>query len=70
MTLTKANIIDAIAESNGFPRNKASETVETLLKIINQPWRRVRMSLSADLENSVSKRKRNGKAGIQRQLRI
>jgi integration host factor subunit alpha len=34
MTLTKANIIDAIAESNGFPRNKASETVETLLKII------------------------------------
>jgi len=34
MTLTKANIIDAIAETNGFPRNKASETVETLLEII------------------------------------
>ncbi|MBW2054334.1 MAG: integration host factor subunit alpha [Deltaproteobacteria bacterium] len=34
MTLTKANIIDAIAEANGFPRNKASETVETLLEII------------------------------------
>lgn len=34
MTLTKANIIDAIAEANGFPRNKASETLETLLEII------------------------------------
>ncbi|MGV7223886.1 MAG: integration host factor subunit alpha [Nitrospinales bacterium] len=34
MTLTKANIIDAIAEANAFPRNKASETVETLLEII------------------------------------
>jgi integration host factor subunit alpha len=27
-------LIDAIAEANGFPRNKASETVETLLEII------------------------------------
>lgn len=34
MTLTKANIIDAIVEANGFPRNKASKTVETLLEII------------------------------------
>jgi integration host factor subunit alpha len=34
MTLTKANIIDAIAEANGFPRNKATETVETLLELI------------------------------------
>ena len=34
MTLTKANIIDAIAEANGFPKNKANETVETLLELI------------------------------------
>lgn len=34
MTLTKANIIDAIVEANGFSRNKASETLETLLEII------------------------------------
>ena len=34
MTLTKAHIIDLIAQANGFPRNKASETVETLLEII------------------------------------
>jgi integration host factor subunit alpha len=34
MTLTKANIIDAIVEAKRFSRNKASETVETLLEII------------------------------------
>jgi integration host factor subunit alpha len=34
MTLTKAAIIDVIAEANGFPRNKATETVETLLELI------------------------------------
>ena len=34
MTLTKANLIDAIAEANGFPRKKATETIETLLETI------------------------------------
>ena len=34
MTLTKTHIIDVIAEANGFPKNKAIETVETLLEII------------------------------------
>lgn len=34
MTLTKAHLINAAAETNGFPRNKASETVESLLEII------------------------------------
>ena len=34
MTLTKAHLIDAIAEANGFHRKKASETVETLLELI------------------------------------
>jgi len=33
-TITKAHLIDAIAEANGFPRRKASETVETLLALI------------------------------------
>ena len=34
MTFTKAQLINAVAETNGFPRNKASETVESLLEII------------------------------------
>ena len=34
MSLTKSQIIEAIAEQNGFTRKKSSETVETLLGII------------------------------------
>jgi integration host factor subunit alpha len=34
MTLTKANIIENIAEQNGFPKNRSSEIIETLLEIV------------------------------------
>jgi integration host factor subunit alpha len=34
MALTKAHLIEAIAEQNGFTRKKSTETVETLLEII------------------------------------
>jgi integration host factor subunit alpha len=34
MALTKSQIIDAIAEQNGFTRKKSTETVETILEII------------------------------------
>ena len=34
MTLTKAHIINAIANQIGFPRNHSSEIVETLLELI------------------------------------
>ena len=33
-TLTKAHIVDAVAEANGYDRNKSVETVETLLELI------------------------------------
>ncbi len=36
MTLTKSQLIDAIAAGNGFTRNKATDTVETVLEIIKQ----------------------------------
>jgi integration host factor subunit alpha len=35
-TLTKAHLIDAVAESNGYIRKKSIETVETLLELIKQ----------------------------------
>ena len=35
-TLTKAKIIDAVAESNGYTRKKSIETVETVLELIKQ----------------------------------
>ena len=34
MALTKAHLIEAIAEQNGFTRKKSTETVEALLEII------------------------------------
>lgn len=36
MTLTKAKIIEEIAEANGFPKNQATDTVETLLEIMKR----------------------------------
>ena len=34
MTLTKANIVEAIAKQDGFTQKKSKETVETLLELI------------------------------------
>ncbi len=36
MTLTKANIVDAVAEQNGYPKNQSFEMIETLLEIIKR----------------------------------
>ena len=36
MTLTKAHIINAIADQIGYPKNHASELVETLLEIVKK----------------------------------
>ena len=36
MTLTKAHIVDAIADQIGFPKNHSSEIVETLLEIMKK----------------------------------
>ena len=36
MTLTKAHIVDAVAEQNGYPKNESYEMVETLLEIIKR----------------------------------
>ncbi len=35
-TLTKARIINAVAETNGFTRDKSLKTVETVLELIKQ----------------------------------
>ena len=34
MTLTKEDLVTAIAEANGYPRNRSVELVETLLELI------------------------------------
>ena len=35
-TLTKAHIVGAVAEANGYTRKKAIETVETVLELIKR----------------------------------
>ena len=34
MTLTKVNIVEEVAEQNGYPKNQSIEMTETLLEII------------------------------------
>ena len=36
MALTKANIVDAVAQQNGLPRKQSAEMVEILLEIIKR----------------------------------
>ena len=36
MTLTKANIVEAVAEQIGYSKNQSSELIETLLEIIKR----------------------------------
>ena len=36
MTLTKANIVEAVAEQIGYTKNQSSEMIETLLEIIKR----------------------------------
>ena len=36
MTLTKANIVEAVAEQIGYTKNQSFELIETLLEIIKQ----------------------------------
>ena len=36
MTFTKANIVEAVAKQNGYPKNQSFEMVETLLEIIKR----------------------------------
>jgi len=38
MTLTKSQIIDAIAKQNGFAKIKSSETIENILEIIKSTF--------------------------------
>ncbi len=34
MTITKAQIVEAISDQTGFPKNKSSEMIEIILKLI------------------------------------
>jgi integration host factor subunit alpha len=36
MTLTKAHIVEAVAEQTGYPKNQSFEMIETLLEIMKR----------------------------------
>ena len=36
MTLTKAHIVEALVEQNGYPKRQSFDTIETLLEIIKR----------------------------------
>ena len=36
MTLTKAHIVEEVAEQNGYPKNQSVNTIETLLELIKR----------------------------------
>ena len=36
MTLTKAHIVEALAEQNSYPKRQSFDTIETLLEIIKR----------------------------------
>ena len=36
MTLTKANIVEAVAEQIGYTKNRSANTIETLLELIKR----------------------------------
>ena len=36
MTLTKAHIVEVLAEQNGYPKRQSFDTIETLLEIIKR----------------------------------
>jgi integration host factor subunit alpha len=36
MTLTKAHIVEALAEQNGYAKNQSFDTIETLLEIMKR----------------------------------
>lgn len=70
MPLTKFDIIDAIAKENGYPRNKASETTETLLGIIKRTLASGEDVLVSGFGKFCVKERKNAKAGILHQAVI
>jgi integration host factor subunit alpha len=36
MTLTKSNIVEAVAEQNGYPKRQSFDTIETRMEIIKR----------------------------------
>ena len=63
-TLTKAHIIDAVAERNGFTRKKSIDIVEILLELIKKSLESGDNVLISGFGKFCMKKKKNDEAGI------
>jgi integration host factor subunit alpha len=62
-TLTKARIVDALVETNGYTQPKAHDTIEILLEIIKRSLESGEDVLISGFGKFCVKKKRNEKAG-------
>jgi integration host factor subunit alpha len=69
-TLTKAKIIDAVAESNGYTRKKSIETVETVLELIKRSLESGEDVLISGFGKFCVKKNSSEEAGIRLPVRI
>ncbi len=56
MTLTKAHVVEAVAEQTGFPKKKSSEMVEILLELIKIAlnWVRIYWALGFEISGGIA----------------
>ncbi len=69
-TLTKAHIIDAVIEQNGYTRKKSIETVEILLELIIQSLELGEDFLISGFGKFCVKKRQSVEVGTRRQARI
>ena len=70
MTLTKANIVEAVTEQNGYPKNQSFEIIETLLEIMKSTLESGEDVLVSGLVSFTSGTKTHGRAVIQLPARM
>ncbi len=68
--LTKADIIEAIQEENGYSRKQSSEITEILLEIIKRPLESGEDVLVSGFGKFQVKEKRIARGGIRKRMRI
>ena len=68
-TLTKARIVEAVKETNGYTQQKAFETVEIMMELIKRSLETGEDVLISNFGKFCVKKRRSGEAGIRPQER-
>ena len=70
MSITKAKIVDAVAEQNGYPKKQSVNTIETLLEIIKRSLEAGEDVLISRFGKFCVKEKQERRGGILQQVKI